>query len=212
MKKLLILGAGGHGKVVADAAICQGEYKEICFLDDGVNVSVQNSYGKIIGCFSDSYEMKGVFSEVAVAIGDNKLRLEWINNLINFGYNLPVIIHPSAAVSTTVKISEGTVVMANAVINPDSYVGKGCIINTASSVDHDCSLKEGVHISPGAHLAGNVSIGRLSWVGTNASIIPNCYIEEDVIIAAGAVVIKDINKKGATVMGIPAQIIEKKYA
>lgn len=202
MSKLLILGAGGHGKVVADTALMTGRWKQIAFLDD--REELEKVIGiPVIGRLNDCMSFREEFQHAFVAIGNNKLRIEWINRLSKVGFIIPTIIHPFSFVSKTSNIDKGTVVMAGAVINTNTVIGKGCIINTSSSIDHDCTLEDGVHISPGVHIGGTVSIGKCTWVCIGSSIANNTTIGKNVIIAAGAAVTKDV-PDNVMVAGVPA--------
>lgn len=200
MSKLVIIGASGHGKVIADIAIRVG-YTDIVFLDD--NNSITECAGfPVVGKTTDAADLTG---DKIVAIGNAEVRERIQKNLTN----VVSLIHPSAVISRSVKIGNGTVVMGGAVINSDSKIGDGCIINTCSSVDHDCVVGDYAHISVGSHLAGTVQIGRRSWIGIGAVVRNNLSICSDCVIGAGAVVVKDIAVPG-TYIGVPAIKLRKK--
>ena len=206
--KLLIVGAGGHGSVVADAAIEQNTWSEIAFLDDNVNEpSIVNDI-PVLGAIADIHKYSGQFGDLAIAIGDNILRMKLIEEFINSDFCLPVISHPKAIVSKNSEIGPGTFLAANAVINAGSTLGKGCIINTAATVDHDNILSDGVHVSPGAHLGGNVVVGKCSWIGIGASIREQVSIGENVVIGAGAAVVENVGNS-LQMLGVPARPNEK---
>ena len=207
MSKILILGAGGHGKVVAEIASLMNQWDEIAFLDDNQEIKKVNGVN-VIGSLSTFSIYKEEYEYAFVAIGNNKFRMDLIDNLLTHGFKIPILIHPFTAISENVKIDKGTVVMAGAVINTNTTIGKGCIINTSSSIDHDCILEDGVHISPGTHVGGTVSIGKCTWICIGSSIVNNITIGKDVIIAAGAVVTKNV-PDNIMVAGIPAMF--KKY-
>ena len=195
LKKLVIIGASGHGKVIADIAIRNG-YEEIVFLDD--DKSIRECAGfPVVGKTSQAAELDG---DKIIAIGNAKIRERIQKDL----ENVVILIHPSAVVSRRVCIGIGTVVMAGAVINSDTIIGDGCIINTGSSVDHDCRIGSYSHISVGAHVAGTVEIGDRTWIGASATVINNVNICEDCMIGAGAVVVENIIKSG-TYIGAPAK-------
>lgn len=197
MKQLLIIGASGHGKVVADIAKLNG-YDHILFFDDNSSLTACGEY-PVAGT---TFEIDAFDGDVIIAIGNAKIR-ESIHNQLH-GRNFPVLIHPSAVISSTASIETGTVVMAGAVINADAVIGKGCIINTCSSVDHDCQIGDFVHVSVGAHIAGTVEIGERTWIGIGAAVSNNVSICSDCMIGAGAVVVKDIDMEG-TYVGVPAK-------
>lgn len=199
MMKLAIIGASGHGKVVADIARKNG-YSEIVFLDDNENIHECGGY-PVIG---KSPEVRTIDADVIIGIGNADIRKRIQESVPE--EKLATLIHPDAVVAGDVVIGAGTVVMAGAVINPGARIGKGCIINTCSSVDHDCKVGDYVHISVGSHLCGTVTVGAGTWIGAGATVINNVSICPDCIIGAGSVVIKDINEEG-TYVGIPAEKI-----
>ena len=205
MGKLLILGAGGHGKVVAECALSLGLYTEIAFLDDDektVGESILSSC-PVIGTFSDAGNFAHEFSEAFVALGNNRSRVELIKDLKKIGFRMPSLIHPAAYVSKFALIESGTVIMAGAVVNADAHIGVGGIINTGASVDHDCVLGMGVHISPGARLGGTVTVGDYTWICMGACVVNNVSVGEGAVVAAGSVLIKDVGDK-VLVAGVPA--------
>lgn len=202
MKKLVIIGASGHGKVVADIAQKLDRYSEIFFFDDNQNAKECMGF-KVLGKSSEVEKYKDE-AEFIVAIGNSKVREKVMNTLLDKNAEMATLVHPSAVIGMNVEIGEGTVVMAGAVINPDVIVGKGVIINTASSVDHDNKIEDYCHISVGAHLAGTVHVGKHTWIGIGASVSNNINICEECMIGAGAVVVKDIEEKG-TYIGVPAR-------
>lgn len=194
MDKLIVIGASGHGKVIADIAVRNG-YSDIVFLDDNPNIRECAGF-PVIGKTADVCCMDG---DKIVAIGNPAVR-ERIQSTIQ----TVTLVHPDAAISRRVTLGEGTVVMAGAVVNSDAVIGKGCIINTGASVDHDCKLSDFVHISIGAHVAGTCRIGQRTWVGAGATVSNNITICGDCMIGAGAVVVKNITKPG-TYIGVPAE-------
>lgn len=196
MNALVIIGAGGHGKVVADTAESCG-YSNISFVDRNWPDRLKNGRWPVVG--SNASLDNGM---QFCAIGNNATRAKVFTDQ-NLD-NSPILIHQSAVISPTVKLGAGTVVVAGAVVNADTHVGRGVILNTGCSVDHDCSLGDFVHISPGARLAGNVTVGDCSWVGIGAVVIEGVSIGRNVIIAAGAAVINDV-KDGEIVGGVPAK-------
>ena len=197
MNRLIIIGASGHGKVVADIAVKNG-YKEIAFLDD--NEKVKECAGfPVIGKTGLAGELKG---DKIVAIGNATVR-----ERIQATIDTVTLVHPDAVIGRRVKLGKGTVVMAGAIINSDTEIGDGCIINTASSVDHDCTVDSYAHIAVGAHLCGTVHVGKRSWIGAGATISNNVNICDNCVIGAGAVVVRDISEEG-TYVGVPAKRIK----
>ncbi len=204
MKKLVIIGASGHGKVVADIAVQNG-YEEILFLDDKPATKECGGF-PVVGTSRDS----AAYTECdfIVGIGNANVRERIQEQLEGEGLRLITLIHPSAVVAESTVIQSGTVVMAGTVINPGAKIGKGCIINTCSSVDHDCMISDYVHVSVGAHVAGAVQIGARTWIGAGATISNNISICGDCMVGAGAVVVKDIEIQG-TYIGVPANMVDK---
>lgn len=206
MKVLAILGASGHGKVVADAALSTGLWQRVFFYDDAWPTKSQNGQHEIVGntkCLLDLSEKP----EVVVAIGNNKIRLAKQSELILNGFTVATVIHPAAVISSTASISVGAVVMAGAVINADAVVGSACIVNSNAVVEHDCLLGDAVHVSPGACLAGGVVVGQCSWIGIGASVIQLKRIGSNVMVGAGAAVVTDL-ADGITAVGVPAKVIK----
>ena len=200
---IIIIGAGGHGKVVADIARLNG-YSYIAFLDDKPGLSECGGYS-VLGGIAKSSEYPDF--DFVVAIGSSAAREKIQNELLGRGHKIVSLIHPRAVVAQSAQIGEGSVVMAGAVINPDAVIGKGCIVNTCASVDHDCRIGDFSHISVGAHIAGTVNIGRGVLIGAGAAVINNLVITDGCTVGAGAAVVCDLLDKG-TYVGVPAKRIK----
>lgn len=200
MKKLVIYGASGHGKVVAD--IASNYYEEIIFFDDDKTKEQCAGYPVI----NDVKQLEEYICEAdfIVGIGNANIRKKISSCLSEKGANFATLIHPSAIIGKNVQIGKGTVVMPGAIVNVDSKIGEGCIINTAASIDHECNIADYVHVSVGAHLCGTVNVGEKTWVGAGAVIINNTNVCDECMIGAGAVVVKDINYAGKYI-GVPAR-------
>lgn len=202
-KKVVIIGAGGHAKVIADIIEKSGD-TVYGFLDDNkiIGEKVIKDYrvlGKISECKYLQSDIKDLY--FIIAIGDNYIR-KCIYEKYTLNYY--TAIHPSCNIGIDVKIKEGTVIMANACINPSTTIGKNCIINTGAIVEHDNIIEDYVHISPNATLCGTVKVGTFTHIGAGAVIKNNIEITNDCIIGAGAVVVKNIEEKG-TYVGVPAK-------
>ena len=203
-KSVIVIGASGHGKVVADIIRCAGD--EVAgFLDDNKK-SLNNFIGYTVLGSVTEYE-KFLASYFVVAIGNAEIRQKIADRLQ--GVKWYTAIHPSAVISQIdVEIGEGTVVMANAVVNSGVSIGKHCIINSGAVVEHDNIIEDFVHISVGVKLAGTVHIGKRSWIGIGAVISNNISVCPDCMIGAGGVVVKDISESGIFV-GVPVKKLEK---
>lgn len=207
MSSCAILGASGHGKVIAEIAELNS-YKKVEFFDDAWPRKKNIEHWCICGNTASLLEKISNYDLVVVGIGNNKVRIQKYQQLQIAGGMFDVLIHPTATVSSYAKLGVGTVVMANAVVNPFANIGRACIVNSSATVDHDCQLCDGVHISPGANLAGNVNIGASSWVGVGAQVRQSINIGREVVVGAGSTVIKDI-PDFQTVVGTPAQNLIK---
>ncbi|MFV8814286.1 acetyltransferase [Aerococcus urinaeequi] len=199
---LIVIGASGHGKVVAEIAELTNKYEQIYFMDDYSEDKMFHGYqnlGPTTGL--DKYKNS---TDVFVAIGDNRIRAEKLQDFENNGFSIATLVHPNAVISPSTSIGRGTVVMAGVIINASTEIGFGNIINTNVSVDHDCKLGDFVHISPGTTIAGSVSIGSNTWIGAGSVIINNIYISEHTLVGAGGVVVQDIVQSG-TYIGVPVK-------
>jgi sugar O-acyltransferase (sialic acid O-acetyltransferase NeuD family) len=202
MKRLALLGASGHGKVVADAALAAG-WHEVVFFDDAWPSRADNGHWPVIGDSAALLASVDGFDGVVVAIGNCTVRWKLQGQLEDAGARMATVVHPRAYVSPFARLGAGTVVMANAVVNADAVVGSAGIVNTGATIDHDCALAHGVHVSPGAHLSGNVTVGACSWVGVGAAVRQGIRIGDNVVVGAGAVVVRAV-EPGVTVTGCPA--------
>ena len=198
-QKLIIIGAGGHGRVAADIARLRG-YEEIAFLDDQKVENVNQ-----IGCVADFKKHIGK-ADFFVGIGSNNPRRAVFEKLEKGGAKIINLIHPAAVVAADVVFGKGIAVMAGAVINTGSRIENGAIINTCASVDHDCAVGAFSHVSVGSHLAGTVAVGENTFIGAGATVINNVAICDSCVIGAGAVVIRNVDTLG-TYIGCPAQKI-----
>lgn len=208
MKRLAILGASGHGKVVADTAECCG-WQTIEFFDDAWPKLQHNGPWAVVGNTAALRECLDRFDGVIVAIGDNAVRYSKLLELQAAGAHLCSLVHPAATVSRHAVLEKGSVVFAQAVINVGVRIGLGSVLNTGCSVDHDCVLGAAVHVSPGARLAGGVCVGDLSWVGIGASVRQLIRIGARVVVGAGAAVTTDV-ADALTVVGVPARVLASK--
>lgn len=185
MRRLLIIGAGGHGKVVAETAELEGKWDEIAFLDDrGVTAL---SY-RIIGKLNEYERFVGEYEYAIVCLGDNEKRLELIHKILKAGYKVPVIVHPKAWVSKYSEIGAGCVILAGAVVNTGARIGRGCIVNINSCIDHDSTVSDGVHVCSGAVVRSMCRIGSLSYIGAGATVKSGTVLQDKFVLDDGMVI------------------------
>ena len=196
MNKLVIIGAGGHGNVIADIAVNVG-YTEIVFLDDSPVAGECGGF-PVVGKTSDINLYKD--HDFIVAIGNPEIREKITRKLDD--RRLVTLIHPAAVIGRNVEICRRTVVIAGSVISPQTKIGWGCIIHTCSSVDHNSFISDFVHVSIGAHLGGTVIVGKGTWIGAGVTVSNDISICEHCMIGAGAVVVSNIDQSG-TYIGVP---------
>ena len=189
-KKLAIIGAGGHGKVVGEIALLN-QYENIHFFDDKIN-EIKNFPFTIIGNLLQLKDNLKDYDDFFVAIGDNKARHKMILWLREVEVNIVSLTHPKSTISKLSSIGIGTCVMANAAVNPGTHIKEGVIINTSSSIDHDCVIEGYSHISPNCSLSGNVSIGKFTHLGTATSVHPGIHIGSNVKTGIGSKVYQNI--------------------
>jgi len=203
MPSLVICGAGGHAKVVADVARSAG-WTVAGFLDD---LHPERAGEEFCGArILDPKEllMSGA-PAIALGIGHCATRLRRAKQLLDQGCSAPVLAHPRAIVAQSVVLGHGSQVIAGAVLNPDAKLGMAVIVNTGATVDHDCVIGDGVHLAPGVHLAGNVTVGEGTFIGIGAVAKPGILIGRNCVIGAGSVIIGDI-PDGVTAYGVPARV------
>ncbi len=198
-KNVIIIGAGGHAKVIRDIIEANGDTVK-GFLDDK---ATSTEYFNILGKTSDIQLFNNENTEFFVGIGNAAVR----ERIMSMPLKWYTAIHPSAVVSPYAAIGEGTCIMANAVVNSHAQLGRGVIVNTCASVDHDCKIGSFNHIACGAHIAGTVSTGDRVWIGAGASTRNNISICSDVTVGVGGAVVKDITEQG-TYVGVPAKKIK----
>lgn len=209
-KQVVIIGAGGHAKVIADIIQKSGDVV-YGFLDDNLKkgtVIANDEKLKVVGDFNTRFTLPITHPELEfiIAIGDNERRKEIVEkNVPSMKYY--TAIHPSVNIGINVSIGEGTVIMANACINSSANIGKHCIINTGAIVEHDNQLEDYVHISPNATLCGTVKIGESTHIGAGVTVKNNIDITSNCTIGAGAVVVKNIEEEG-TYVGVPAKLMK----
>ena len=192
MTRLSIIGAGGHGKVVAEVAQGCG-YVDITFLDQKWPEKKTNGAWQVVGVSPAADDL------LFCAVGNNATR-----RLLSIASSpMPILIHPAAVISSSVTVAAGSVAMAGAIVNAGAKIGQGAILNTGCSIDHDSILGDFVHVSPGARLGGDVRVGDGTWIGIGAVVCEGVTIGANVVIAAGAAVVNDV-ADNTRVGGVPA--------
>lgn len=208
MERIILIGDGGHSKVVQDIVHELDEFKLCAVLDDRYE-ETKIVEGITYAPFHLLEEINRDDFKFCLAIGNNETRQKLMQTLKIPLEQYATLVHPNATISKTAHINYGTVIMAGAVINANTIIGKHCIINTNSVIEHDNNIENYVHISPNATLAGTVSIGTGSQVGAGATVIQNKKIGKWSIIGAGAVVTKHVDDH-VTAVGVPAKVIKKR--
>lgn len=200
---LAILGASGHGKVVADIAL-ESDWPEVVFFDDAWPGKIACGEWRVVGDSAALMTAFGSYQGVIVAIGNCSHRATKHAALRDLRAPLTSIVHPRAWVSSRAELGVGSVLMAQAVVNIGARIGEACIVNTGATVDHDCELGFAVHVAPGAHLSGNVTVGDRAWIGVGACVRQGTRIGAGATVGAGAVVIGEV-PDAAVVFGVPAR-------
>lgn len=212
MEKIVLVGGGGHCKVIIDIIKSNNQY-EILGITDVTGIGDKILDIPVIGDDSTLHELynKGVKNAFVCigAINNIKIRDKIFNKLKSIGFNIPKLIHKEATISNYSKVHDGTCVMAGAVINPGTIIGENCIVNTGAVIEHDCFIGRNTHISPKSCILGGVKVGENSHIGAGSTILQGVSIGDDVVIGSGAIVLKDI-ENSVTAVGVPAKIIKSR--
>jgi sugar O-acyltransferase (sialic acid O-acetyltransferase NeuD family) len=207
MTRVVIVGAGGHAQVIADAILsrsCPGVDLTLAgFLDDNPDLRGSLLLGaRVLGSIGQLGEVE--HDAIVLGIGDNTIRARLFTQLQWRGRQFVSVVHQRATLAADVQLGAGTVVFAGAVVNTGSIIGPNVIINTGATVDHHTQIGAHAHIAPGVHLGGAVSVGVGTLVGIGSSVMPGRSIGDWATVGAGAVVTKNV-QPGQTVVGVPAK-------
>jgi UDP-perosamine 4-acetyltransferase len=206
---VIIVGAGGHGRVVLDILRTAGLHRVVGFLDANPDLHGTEVAGlPVLGHLNmlPKLKAKGIGGAM-VAIGDNRVRQSYAQKLAAAGLELVQAIHPSAVISSTAQIGRNVMVAPGAIVCTDARIADGAIVNTAAAVDHECEIGEAAFLAPGARLAGRVSVGEGAFIGIGANVLPCLSIGAHAVVGGGALVREDV-PDGATVVGVPARVIK----
>ena len=214
MKRILIFGAGGHAKVVIDIARKSG-YFVAGVIDEALVAGSEFCGAFVLGCTSDLVRIcrEVQFATGVVAIGNNMFRAKVLDTILDVypQFQFVTLVHPSAVLGDDVHIGEGSVIMAGAIVNSASTIGRHVIINTKASLDHDAEIGDFTSIAPGATLGGNVAIGEHVAIGLGANVVHGVHIGSHAVIGAGALVNKSL--PGFVVaFGVPARVMRSRVA
>lgn len=202
MSDLIIIGGGGHAKVIADIASLNG-YKIRGFLDDNAAVEKLLEY-KRLGNVCDCLRYADCC--FIIAIGNNAIRRSIAEKYSNLDY--VTLIHPGAYIGSDVRIGKGTVLLPGAIVNACTLIGNGCVINSGAVVEHDCEIGDFTLVAPNSTICGMTKVGSDCWIGAGSIVNNVLSISDNVTVGSGAVVVKDITEPG-TYVGVPAKILKK---
>lgn len=207
---LLLIGAGGHAKVLIDSLSHQPQVNILGILDaSGERVGEELLGVKILGTDDAIKNYSPAKVQLVNALGSvdiPALRKKVYEHFKALGFTFYTVIHPTACIAKSCTIGEGCQILAGSIIQPDCVLGANVIINTGATLDHDCQIGDHTHIAPGAVLSGTVSIDAESHIGTRAVIIQNIHLGRQCLVGAGSVVINNL-KAGSKVVGVPAKMI-----
>lgn len=206
---VIIVGAGGHGRVVLDILRTAAQHRVVGFLDANPDLhGTRVAALPVLGHLNMLPRLKAQgIAGAMVAIGDNRVRQSYAQKLAAAGLALISAIHPSAVISSTAAIGHNVMVAPGAIVCTDARIADGAIINTAAAVDHECEVGEAAFLAPGARLAGRVTVGEGAFIGIGANVLPCLSIGPHATVGGGALVREDV-PAGATVVGVPARLIK----
>ena len=195
MKKIILVGGGGHARSCVDVIEKNNIYDIVGIVDKDMNINTDCLGYPTIGTDNDLERLRNKYDYAFLTIGQigfSEKRLKLFNLLINYDFNLPVIVSPLAYVSKSSSVGQGTIIMHHALVNANAKIGKNCIINSKTLIEHDIFVGNHCHISTSATLNGGVHIGEQTFVGSGAVVRESIKIGSKCIISAGEVIMKDI--------------------
>lgn len=206
MRNIIIIGSGGHSRSVISIVRQYGKWIDMSIIDIRYSGGEETILGiPIVGDIGILDTINTHDTDIFVAIGDNRLRKDMINLVVDRGFKIPNLIHSSAIIDESVDLGFGNFIGAGANLGPDVRIGNGNIVNTLSNLDHESRLGNYSHLSPSTVVCGRSVIGDLTWLGANSTVIDGVEIADETTIGAGAVVIRSISESGLTYTGIPAK-------
>jgi len=208
MQRIIIVCAGGHGRVVADILTCLAAngagVAAAGFVDDTPDlIGVRVAGLPVLGPLDSLSTLE--HDGIVIALGDNAIRRRLTDRFLATGAQLVTVVHPRAIVAATATIGAGTMVCAGAIVQPGASLGRGVILNTAASVDHDSRIGDFAHLAPGARIGANVTIGEQALVALGTAVVAGCSVGARTVIGAGSLVLHDV-RDDVVAFGTPARV------
>jgi sugar O-acyltransferase (sialic acid O-acetyltransferase NeuD family) len=206
---IVVVGMGGHARVVLDAIEKQGAYRVVGLIaDPSSHGGARAAYGYAVLGDVEALQRPETPRRAVVALGSGRARQSWFETLERCDFEIVPVVHPDAHLGRDVQVGDGAVVLAGAVVNSGVALGRGVLVRAGSTLDHGCRLEDFAHLAPGAHLAGDVIVGVRSHVGIGACVVPGIQLGSDVLVGAGAVVTQSV-PRGHTVVGAPGRTMRR---
>lgn len=203
---ILIVGTGGHARVLAALIARLPQYAVIGALDRSSHRRDETiGQNSVVGTWTDLPSFATADAAIALAIGNNTERAEMFARVKTLGFAVPVLQHPLAIVDVTASVGEGAVLCVGCIVGAEAVIGRNVIVNSGAIVDHECRIDDHAHVAPGCRIAGRVRVGERTFVGIGTSVRDQVRIGRDVTIGAGAVVVSDI-PDSAMAYGVPARV------
>lgn len=194
--RLLVVGAGGHGRSVAEAAELSGQFEVVGFLDDALPAGKSVLNVAVLGPMVSMGHHRAAADQTIVAIGNNAVRETLMQQLASAGFVLATVIHPRAIVSSSAVLSEGSAVMAGAIVGTEAHLGMGSIVNCGAVVDHHAIVEDFGHLGVNASMAGGTVLGRGAWMQAGSVLGYGAMVDAWRVLGSGEAVNKSINRNG----------------